>query len=561
VQRDKKSKQTNDNKSIVKYVTLWKGHRISLRSLLVICLLAFTFILYSGSLSHEFLIGWDDGEYITNPDVIHYGEAGSSSVFKNFYLGMYQPLAVLTFIVNYHISGDHAIGFILTNLLLHLFNTLLVYKLMMRWFKRFEPAFLVALLFALHPMHVEGVAWISTRSSLLYSLFFLAGLIQYEKYINNPKTGNYLLTLMWALLSLLSKSMAATFPLVLLLVDYLHQRKFSTRLILEKLPFLILSVIFGIVAIKASASFGHITVLEQDYPIMERLTLIAYGISFYLVKLIIPVNLSAIYAFPAAADGSIPGWAYTPVIALVVFIAVIWHSHEKRRLFIFGGLFFLLSISMVLPLFWSRIFITADRYTYIPYLGLFMIVASLLVSLWDKRDSFERSTVNMLYAASGLVFILFVATTFNRIKVWHNTPSLLTNVIEKRRSDADMAHGYFYLGNYYDTKGNDEEAIKYYNLALSRNPHYLLALNNRGILKGKHMDPGAVSDFDEAVTLKPDYAEAYYNRGVAYYQLQQPERACADWQEASRLGFKQANAIISQYCFKNTLPDFNHTTQ
>lgn len=525
----------------------------------MIVLIAFTFILYSGSLSHEFLVGWDDGEYITNPDVIHHAEAGSSSVFRNFYLGMYQPLAMLTFIINYHTFGDQATGFILTNLLLHLLNILLVYKLMMRWFKRFEPAFLTALLFAVHPMHVEGVAWISTRSSLLYSMFFLVGLIQYEKYIDHPKTGSYLLTILWALLSLLSKSMAATFPLVLFIVDYLHKRRFNTALVLEKLPFLILSVIFGIVAIKASASFGHITVLEQDYHIMERLLLIAYGISFYLVKLIIPINLSTIYAFPAAADGNIPGWAIAPIIALVVFIAVIWYSREKRRLFIFGGLFFLLTISMVLPLFWSRIFITADRYTYLPYLGLFIIVASMLVSLWDKRGSLERGTVNLLYAATGLVFIMLVATTFNRIKAWHDTPTLLTDVIEKRRSDSDMAHGYFYLGNYYDTKGNDEEAMKYYNLSLSRNPHYLLALNNRGILKGKHMDPGAVSDFDEAITLKPDYAEAYYNRGVAYYQLQQPDRACADWQEASRLGFKQANEIISQYCFKNTLPDFNHT--
>ncbi len=124
-----------------------------------------------------------------------------------------------------------------------------------------------------------------------------------------------------------------------------------------------------------------------------------------------------------------------------------------------------------------------------------------------------------------------------------------------------MAHGYFYLGNYYDTGGKDEEAVKNYNLAISRNPRYLLAYNNRGILKGKHMDiNGAIADFTQAITLKPDYAEAYYNRGVAYYQQQQPDRACTDWTKASQLGFKQANSVISQYCFRQKLPDFDKVT-
>ena len=542
-------------------VKLPGGISVSMQNLLVTILLFLTFILFSGSLRNEMLIGWDDGEYITDPDVTEYGSAGKSDIFSSFHLGMYQPLAVLSLAINYKISGDAPVTYILINLLLHLLNTWFVFKLMKQWLKRFEPAFIAALLFAIHPMHVEGVVWISTRSSLLYSAFFLIGLIQYEKYLNTGKPRHYLLTLLWALLALFSKSMAATFPLILLLIDYFRNRKFTGKVILEKIPFLVFSIIFGIVAIKASASFGHITVLEEDYTLPERLILMLYGISFYLVKLILPINLSAIYAFPGSAGGTFPRWVYASMIAMAALIVIIIFADKRRRLYLFGSLFFLLSISMVLPLFWSRIFITADRYTYIPYLGLFIIIADWITGIWDRRSELQASTRRMLYTSAFLITILLLAITWNRIRVWHDVPTLLGDVIEKQRSDSDMAHGYFYLGNYYDTGGKDEEAVKNYNLAISRNPRYLLAYNNRGILKGKHMDiNGAIADFTQAITLKPDYAEAYYNRGVAYYQQQQPDRACTDWTKASQLGFKQANSVISQYCFRQKLPDFDKVT-
>lgn len=547
--------QTNskkENKVITKKIKLWKGKSLNFQSLLVAILLAVTFILFSASLRNEALIGWDDGEYLTNPDVAQSGEGSGASIFRSYHLGMYQPLAVLSFAFNYQIFGDSSTLFILINLLLHLLNTWLVFRLMFKWFSRFEPAFLAALFFAIHPMHVEGVVWISVRSSLMYSTFFLLGLLQYEKYLESSKTGAYLITLLFAVLALFSKSMAATFPLVLLLRDYLRGRKLTLKVLSEKIPFLALSLIFGIVAIKASASFGHITVLEQNYNLWERFILILYGISFYLMKLLLPVNLSAIYAFPEVTNGSLPSWVYWPMVMLILWIYFLCKVKAHKRMFVFGSLFFLVSISIVLPLFWSRIFITADRYTYLPYLGLFMIIAQVITDVWDNREALQPSTRNMLYSSAALLLILLLSATWNRIKVWHDVPSLLTDVIEKRRSDADMAHGYFYLGNYHDTQGKDEEAVKYYNLAVSRNSGYLLAYNNRGILKGKHGNiTGAIADFDEAIRLNPNYAEAYYNRGVALYQQQKPDDACKDWGMASSLGFKQANAVINEYCFKS----------
>lgn len=554
-----------DNTDYLQQFVAFNGKRIRKTNLLVAVLMFITFILFSVSLRNEILIGWDDGEYLTNPVITESTPGSGSAIFSDFHLGMYQPLAVLSFLINYRIGGNKAAAFILVNILIHLLNTWLVYKISLRWFKRFETAFIISALFALHPMHVEGVVWISVRSSLMYSAFFLAGLIQYDKYLicrhnsghSNEVTKHYLLTLLWFVLALFSKSMAATFPLIMFAVDWFSKRKFSWNIIYEKIPFFILSVIFGIIAIKASESFGHITVLEKSYDISQRLILILYGLSFYISKLLLPINLSAIYAFPEMPDGNIPGWVFLPMILPVMFIALIWMLKQYRKVIIFGSLFFVFSISMVLPLFWSRIFITADRYTYLPYIGLFAIIAILLTTLWDKRDSISTSTRNLMVTSIGLLILMILVTTYNRIKVWYDVPTLLSDVIEQQRSDADMAHGYFYLGNYYDTHGNDEEAIKHYNLALSRNSGYLLAYNNRGILKGKHGDfNGAISDFSEAISLKPDYAEAYYNRGVAYYQKQEKELACNDWKRAAELGFKEANKVISEYCYQTVMPSF-----
>lgn len=537
---------------------LWKL-RLKPENIAVTLILIFTFLVFSISLKNEFLIGWDDGEYITNPIISGDGPIRTAEIFSSFHLGMYQPVAIVSFALNYKISGDTAWPYILTNLLLHLLNILLVFRLAKRWMKSYVPATVVALLFAIHPMHVEAVAWISTRSSGLYSFFFLLGLLVWDKYLEEGfRSKYYLLALLFTLLALFSKSMAATFPLILFLMDYLKGREFKLRLIIEKLPFLALSVIFGIVAIKAAASFGHLTVLEQDFSLVQRFFLIVYGIAFYLIKLLLPTNLSAIYAFPELTNGGLPNYVYSAAVLPVILAAAIWFSGKNRREFIFAGLFFLLSISMVLPLFWSRIFITADRYTYIPYIGLFMIVARYFNMLTESWKTIDKSNRRMLIAASVLIVALLNIATIKRIQTWETTPTLLTDVIEKKRSDADMAHGYFYLANYYDGADNAEEAIKYYDLSLSRNSRYLLALNNRGILKGKAGNPiAAIRDFEDAISIKPDYAEAFYNRGVALYQTGDQNRACEDWKKSLKLGFKPAGDALTQYCRKNVLPDFD----
>ncbi len=524
-------------------------YTISYRNFVLFLLLFFTFIVYAGALRNHILIGWDDGEYLTNPLINGKGPLDMPGIFSSFQLGMYQPLAVLSFALNHKISGSIAWPYILVNIVLHLVNTWLVFRLSERWMKGWIPGLITATLFALHPMHVEAVVWISTRSSGLFSLFYLLGLLAWDKYLKGMQKKHYLLAMLFALLALFSKSMAATFPIILLVMDFFQKRPLSKKLILEKLPFLAFSILFGIVAIKAAGSFGHIAELETDYSLIQRFFLILYALGFYLIKFIIPLNISAIYGYPELIDGHLPAYVYLTAIVPVLATAGIWISGRHRREFAFAGLFFLITISMVLPLYWSRIFITADRYTYLPYIGLGMIVARWLSQVWNSREKPDKSTRRYLVASSLLVILTLSAATASRIRIWRDTPLLLTDVIEKKRSDVDMAHGYFYLANYYDAADNQEEALKFYNLALSRHSNYPLALNNRGILKGKAGNLiSAIKDFDNAIRIKSDYAEAWYNRGLANYETGAAEQACKDWQQAFELGFHPARDALWRYC-------------
>lgn len=557
---DKHSRRQDKHKpgnSINRLASLREVHP---EKLILTVLLLLTFFLFTKALNNHFLIGWDDGEYLSDPVVASQGPIDTKAIFSQYHLGMYQPLPVLSFAVNHRLSGPVAWPFILTNLLLHLINTLLVFFLAKRWTKNLLMTTVVALLFAIHPMHVEAIVWISARSTLMYSAFFLLSLLFYDKYLTEGlKSSSYFYALVFFVLSLFSKSMAATLPLLLLLIDYLHGRKPGIKLFAEKIPFFVLSVIFGIVAVKAAGSFGHITALEEDYTLVQRFFLIVYGISFYLIKLLLPVNLSAIYAFPEMKNNMLPAYVYTTALLPLLLAVAWWFARSYRKEIMFGSLFFLLSISMVLPLFWSRIFITADRYTYLPYIGLFLLIARLVQNIAASRDEISPGNYRLMLSAAVLLLLLLFAGSYQRTRTWHDTPALLTDVIEKKRSDTDMAHGYFYLANYHDAANETAEAMQYYNLALSRNSNYLLALNNRGILQGKAGNLGAaIGDFEEAIRIKPDYAEAYYNRGVAVYQTGEFSKACADFSEALRLGFRPAGEAINRYCLRSARPDFGN---
>ncbi len=343
--------------------------------------------------------------------------------------------------------------------------------------------------------------------------------------------------------------MAITLPVLLLLFDYFNQRKFDTKAILEKIPFFVISIIFGYISINAASEYGHIKNFNVDYNIIDRAILLVYSVVFYLVKLFAPLNLSAVYAYPLKEGGFLPWQYYFSVVVFAFLVFNVIKSGKFKKEVYFGTLFFLITISIVLPLVWSRMLMLADRYTYLPYLGIFYIIAQFYIKVVGGEHKLLRNFKTPVVVVLIGWFIFLSASAYQRNKVWNNAVTMITDVIENDRSDVDVSIGYFFRGNILDLGRDYQGAMKDFSEAIKLNPDYTMAYNNRGIIKGSLQDfEGALEDFNKAVELQPEYADAIYNRGNAKYYLNQTEEACKDWQQATELGSKQAELIFNKYC-------------
>ena len=515
---------------------------------LAIVIIAAIFI-YAPSLRNGIMYGWDDGLYTEDVFVKKLDSESIGHFFSTYYLGMYQPVAVLSLSLNNNASTNPEVAYHATNLLIHLVNIMLVFIFLRKLSGKLFLASVAAALFAFHPMHTEAVAWISARSTLLFTTFYLLSLIYYLKTFEKHKWRNLSLAFLFFVLSAFTKSMAITLPLILVLIDHYRKTGWNRQAILEKVPFFLVSVIFGIVSINAAESYGHISDLGQDYNLLDRFFLLCYSLSFYLVKALLPVKLSAIYAYPFKNGNALPLIYYGSTIFLVGIFLVVFHIKRYRKEILFGLLFFLFTIGPVLPLFWSRFFIVAERYTYLTYVGFFFIIA-FFADVFFNSDylplkKFKPYAVGLML----MVLIYFGAATHKRSKLWRETRDILTHVIVNSRSESSKSAAYFYRGNFRDMIKDFKGALKDYDKALEINSRYFLAFNNRGIVKGIQGDlKGSVLDFSEAIQLRPDYADAYYNRGLAYMQLGLLDEACHDWKKASSLGVQGARRFIAENC-------------
>lgn len=513
-------------------------------------ILLLTFLLFSEGLRNEILIGWDDGVYLEDPYVQDFSTVSFAQFFRSYYLGMYQPLGVATLSLNFAVHGMDSFGYHLINMILHLINTFLVFILIRKMRPEGYLALFVAMLFAIHPMHVESVSWIATRSNSLYTVFFLLASIHYLNYLDRNKKLKYMVwSGLFFVLALFSKSMAVSFPLLMLVFDYFKRRKIRRNMLIEKLPFFILSFIFGMVAVDAAASFGHIENLADDYNLIHRIFLVSYALFFYIWKAIIPVNLSVIYTYPALSGGWLPVIYYISPAVLVIIVFLVLRSGSLKRSLLSGFLFFVVTVGPVLPFFWSRIFIVAERYTYVPYIGLFFMLGILFERYLEskKMQQLIPRTWGYVIAAGWLLFL--AGSTYNRVRDWESSTVLLNDVIQTAVSKRDVAAAYFYRGNLRDQNAEYEAAYNDYSEAIRLHPGYMLAYNNRGIILGTmNRFDLALEDFNKVLQLDPGYAEGWYNRGIAFYQTGRKNDACNDWLKAARLGSKQAAQIRMQYC-------------
>jgi tetratricopeptide (TPR) repeat protein len=499
--------------------------------LMLAAILVATLVVYLPSFGNKF-VNWDDYGYVVDNLAIR--DLSFSSAVRLFtkleFMGNYHPITMLTYAIEYTFFEGDPTGYHVTNVLLHLVNTALVF-----WFVRLlggrnDVALIVGLLFGIHPMHVESVSWISERKDLLYTVFFLGSLISYLAWRRNTSRRMYALAIGLFVCALLSKAMAVSLVVVLFLLDVLDGRQFSRRTILEKLPFAGLALVAGVVALFAQHAAMAIHGFEQ-YTIGERVVLANYALASYVSKLIVPVNLSAFYPFPAKVNGAIPAAFWLYPAGMIAATAGVAYSLRTTKRILFGVGFFVATIALVLQVLQVGGAMMADRYSYVPSIGFFYLCAIGLVNVWERLSASGARWL-MLAALGGYCGWLSVRT-WEQSYTWRDSFSLWDTVLEQYPwitfARENRAQAYSLVGRY-------DEGLQDYNFILEHDPTNARAYHSRGVLffhQGKF--PEALADLNRAIDLKLDNAESFTNRGAVYAGMGNFEAAMADFNKAIEL--------------------------
>jgi len=490
-----------------------------------VILFLISFIAFSPVLKNGFISTWDDSVYVIQNQLLH--DLSWQGVIKIFSYGdelqrlinNYHPLTTLSLALNYQVSGLSPASYHLANLLLHGLNAVLaflfVYLLSRR---RMWPALISGLLFAIHPMHVESVAWVSERKDVLYTFFFLSGLVTYMKYIEDQKQWKLLITLLLFLFSCLSKAMAVPFPLILILIDYFYRRKLSWKLFFEKIPFFILAIIIGWMSVHLQ-SFSAINKFET-FTLYQRIMHASFGFITYIIKFVYPSGLSAFYPYPAITTaGLLPlSFRVAPFICFLIAGLLVWVAKDKgdmSRTIVFGILFYFFTVALVLQFLSVGKAIMADRYTYIPYIGLTFILGMITDYFILKRSSIKYLGY-ALAAATLIMCIVFSFMTYERTKVWKNDITLWSNTLEQY-PDGRLSFIYEKRAEQYLSKDQYEASLADYLVVTANDPHNDNALECIGRIYGKYYhDLGkALENLEKAYAVNPKNPTVLKSLGVA----------------------------------------------
>lgn len=491
--------------------------------------LAITFLAFIPSLQNKF-VNLDDPQYLTtNPVVQTLNSENLKIIFSEQFVGNYQPLTMLSYMIEHKLWGLNPFGYHFTNLLLHLLNTALVFLIIKKLISTRlgekgqggEIAFITALLFGIHPLHVESVAWVAERKDVLYGFFFLWALYEYVRPspASPPLRGGFrwgLIVLLFSI-SLLSKAQAVVLPMVFFTIDFLQNRKFTKQTILEKVPFFALAVAFGILAIKVQGKAGAMQTF-QYFPFYERILFSCYALMTYLHKLILPINLSCFYPYPETDDKINTIWVYLSPAVLLALAFVIWKYFRESKVALFGVGFFLLTIVLVLQLLPIGDALYADRYTYIPSIGLFFIVA------YYARPDRVSNPVRSL----GIIYLLFLFyLTFQRTKVWHDSITLYSDAIDNGYKAAIL---YNNRGAVLSDSTRNEEALKDFASLVALKPRYPNGWRNKGLIhvRLKQQEEG-IHAFTEAIKNSPTDPSNYLSRGTIYVERNEFDNAILDF--------------------------------
>ena len=498
-------------------------------TLICVLLVVTIFLIYGQVVNHQFVL-YDDDIYVTENVQVRNGItwAGLKWAFSFNNVVYLHPLTWLSHMLDVQIFGVKSGWHHLTNVLFHMVNSILLFFIFNRMTGAVWRCAFVALLFAIHPLNVESVAWVAERKSVLSTFFWMLTLWGYVRYVERPNVKRYIWVLLLFIFGLLAKPMLVTIPFFLLLLDYwplgrMEPQKFESavdkqnakkgifrrfqthipnRLILEKLPFFAFSLIFIFLSSLSLQRLG-IVVSHGHHPMGLRIANAIVSYVKYLGQIFWPSNLAVIYPYPQ----TIPAWQVIGAVLLLSTLMIFFLLKFRRAPF--GGvgwLWYLGTLVPVLGLFqaghWPSM---ADRFTYIPAIGIFIIIvwgASELGRKW-----YHGKTI--LSVAAVAIVIHLMAATWMQVGVWRNSKSLFRHALEVTQ-DNFMVHNN--LGNIYFSQGLLDEAGKQYSEALRIEPDFALAHNNIGavMLRSGKIE-AAVFHFRRATILKPDYQRAQRN--------------------------------------------------
>jgi Tfp pilus assembly protein PilF len=518
--------------------------------LITLVLIGITLIVYFPVKDHEF-IGYDESRYITHNNRVQAGLNWDNVVwaFTTYEFANWHPLTWLSHMLDCELFGLSSSWHHVTNLVLHLANVALLFGLLESLTGKVGRSAFVAALFAIHPLNVESVAWLAERKNLLCTLFWLLALWAYFRYVRHPDWNRYSLVVTMFVLGLLSKPMVVTLPFVMLLLDYWPLGRFdlpreqpkpnqkkgrarqksaqqveprpipfwlkSMELLWEKAPLFLLVLISSAVTVKAQ-KFGGAINSGEALGLGTRLANGVVAYIKYLVKMCWPINLSVFYPHPEA---TLPFWQVclsTLVVAAITFF--VFKNSQQYRYLAVGWFWFLGTLVPVIGLVQVGKQAMADRYVYIPLMGLFILI------VWGASDlaGFVRWNPSWLAWLGGLVVIALMLRTSLQLSYWHDSSTLFEHAA---RSTNDNYIAYDALGMVSAERGELEKAAQYFGKALEIRPTYANARKN---LAGAEHNQGvalarqgkleeAVTHYRRALKLQPENAEFHYNLGLALY--------------------------------------------
>ncbi|MHC4573731.1 MAG: tetratricopeptide repeat protein [Planctomycetota bacterium] len=524
-----------------------------LRVFLIYMVLALaTFAAYEPVRNNDF-VSYDDHSYVAkNPHVTAGITPRSVSwAFTGSHFHMWHPITSLSHMLDCQLFGLNPFWHHLTSLLLHIANSLILFSVLKRTTGVVWPGAFVAAVFALHPLQVESVAWAAERKNVLSGFFWMLTIAAYIRYARHPRTVTYLLVILVFSLALMAKPVTVTLPFVLLLLDYWPLRRFRygsqsipngltdskpaktgyqksplSYAIREKIPFFVLSAALSIITFFVVRAGGAVATTDR-LPLNYRLANAPLSYVRYIGKMIYPTRLAVFYPHPA---GRLPLWL--PMVCLLILAAVsvgIIYAGRRRPYLATGWLWYLGTLVPVIGLVQAGGQAMADRYAYLPLIGIFIMIA------WGAAELFGRARYGRIFLAIAvppLLTILLICTRL-QVRYWKNDNTLFKHALEVTQNNPIALNSY---GCVLFENNQLDEAVACFQDALRIDPQFSRARSNLGKVffkQGKFEK--TIASFDKVLRLKQNSPDAYYYMGLAYAQLGKPNQAISSYYEALRL--------------------------